>query len=106
MNLPCFDDVIVIQDHDQIVIELGDIVDQADGHGFGVTQLGRADDLARFASHLLVDGLNGGDEVCLKPDMIVVALVKGKPRGGLTALDQPACYQGGFSRSRRSRDQG
>jgi hypothetical protein len=76
MNLPCFDDVIVIQDHDQIVGELGDIVYQADGHGFGAAQLGRADDLACFAAHLLVDGLNGVDELCPKPDMIVVALVQ------------------------------
>jgi hypothetical protein len=43
-------------------------------------QLGSADDLARLAAYILVNGLNCGDQVHPEPDWIVVALVKGQPR--------------------------
>ncbi len=106
MNPPGLDDVIVIQDQDQRVGESGDIVYQADHGGFSGAQLGGADDVAGFVAHLVAHGLNRGDEVGPEPDRVVVALVEGEPGRCMTGLGQPAGDQGGFSESRRGRDEG
>ena len=50
--------------------------------------------------------MNGCNQVDPEPDRVVVPLVKRKPRGGLINPGKPACHQGGFPESRRSRDQG
>jgi len=106
MNLSCLDDVIVIQDHDQIVVKLGDVIDQTDRHRLGAAQLECTNDLARFYPYLRVDCLNGCDQVRPEPDRVVVTRVKRKPRCGLITLGKPACHQGRFPESRWRRDQG
>ena len=58
VNLLNLDDVIVIQNQDQLVCELGDIVYQADHHRLHAARLRRADDLACFVTYFLIDGLS------------------------------------------------
>ena len=106
MDFSILNKMIVIQDHDQIVRELGDVIDQTNRHGLGAAQLGCTDDLARFCPDFLVDGLNGGDQVRPEPDRIIVALVKRKPRNWKISVGKPAYHEGGFPKSRWSRYQG
>lgn len=86
--------------------KLGDVIDQTDRHRLVAAQLGCTDDLARFYPYLLVDGLNGSNEVSPESDLVVVTLVKGKPGDLNPTLSEPAGYQGGFSKACRRGDQG
>jgi len=106
MDLLGFDDVIVVKDQDQIVGEFGDLVQQADDRGVSTAQLGGGDDLLGLVAHILLDGLDGGDEVGPKAGGIVVPLVQGQPCGVAMVLGKRACYQARLAESCRSGDQG
>ena len=56
-------------------------------------------------AHILVDGLNGRDDVCPKPDRIVVALVEGEPGEGALCTPEPLCDQRCLAKAGWGRDE-